>query len=167
MLHLIDANAIIDAKDLYFAMDQVPEFWDWLIHQGQEGRVKIPTEIFEEISPGRDKDDPFYQWRKDKATAEALVLNEEADEDTVRRILTEGYAPDLNDNEIEQIGRDPFLIAYALAADDRTVVSTEVSKPTLIRQNRRLPDVCSRFGVRCINTFQMNRALSWRTNWKK
>jgi hypothetical protein len=167
MLYLIDANAIIDAKDSYFAMDQVPEYWDWLIHQGQSGRVKIPAEIFEEISPGRDKEHLFFKWRKDKATAEALVLDEEANPATVRRVLTEGYASDLNDNEIEQIGRDPFLIAYALSEPERVVVSTEVSKPTLTRHNRRLPDVCKQFGILCVNTFRMNRALDWRTNWNK
>ena len=166
MLYLIDANAIIDAKDLYFAMDQVPEYWTWLVHQGQSGQVKIPTEIFEEISPGRDKEHPFFTWRKDKATAEALLLDEEADPATVQRVLTQGYASDLNDNEIEQIGRDPFLIAYALSGIERIVVSTEVSKPTLTRHNRRLPDVCKQFGIQCVNTFQMNRALEWRTSWR-
>ena len=30
------------------------------------------------------------------------------------RLTEEGYAPDLTDVEIEEIGRDPFLIAYAL-----------------------------------------------------
>lgn len=166
MLYLIDANTVIDAKDLYFAIDQVPEYWEWLIHQGQLGNVKMPTETFEEVSPGRDKDDPFYKWRKDKSTAEALLLEEEVDYAAVQRVLAEGYAPDLNDNEIDQIGRDPFLIAYALDNPARTIVTTEVSKPTLTRQNRRVPDVCGYFGVPCINTFQMNRALGWRTSWK-
>jgi hypothetical protein len=94
-------------------------------------------------------------------------LQEEADLDTVRRILVEGYAPDLNDNEIEFIGRDPFLIAYAIAAADRIIVSTEVSKPTATRQNRRLPDVAAQFGVRYVTPFQMNRALDWRTDWNR
>lgn len=35
-----------------------------------------------------------------------------------------------------------------------------------IRRNRRLPDVCAHFNIPCINTFQMNRALEWRTNWQ-
>jgi Domain of unknown function (DUF4411) len=166
MLYLVDANAIIHAKDQYFAIDQVPEYWAWLIYQGESGRIKIPREIFEEISPGRDKDDPFYLWRRDKRTAEALVLNEDVDMARVRQVLAEGYAPDLDDNEIEQIGADPFLIAYALVDTAvRNVVTTEVSKPSRIRANRHLPDVCYDLGVTAMNTFQMNRALSWRTSW--
>jgi hypothetical protein len=167
MLYLVDANAIIHAKDQYFAIDQVPEYWAWLIHQGEAGRIKIPREIFEEISPGRDKDDPFYLWRRDKRTATALVLEEDVDMSRVQRVLAKGYAPDLDDNEVEHIGADPFLVAYALVdAAGRTVVTTEVSKPSRLRANRHLPDVCRDLGVKVINSFQMNRALNWRTNWK-
>lgn len=166
MLYLVDANAIIHAKDQYFAIDQVPEYWAWLIHQGEAGRIKIPREIFEEISPGRDKEDPFFLWRKDKRTTSALVLDEDVDPARVQHVLVKGYAPDLDDNETEQIGADPFLVAYALAdAAGRTVVTTEVSKPSRVRANRHLPDVCRDLGVTAINTFQMNRALNWRTNW--
>jgi len=48
----------------------------------------------------------------------------------VSKVTDEGYAPDLTDDEVEKIGRDPFLIAYALAAvGERCIVTTEVSKP--------------------------------------
>jgi len=73
----------------------------------------------------------------------------------------------LSDDEIEQIGRDPFLIAYALALPaDRCVVTTEVSRPTLERQNRRIPDVCASLGVTCCDTFAMLRALRFSTRWQ-
>jgi len=41
----------------------------------------------------------------------------------VQHVLEHGYAPDLNDVEIEEIGKDPFLIAAALAGPDRAVVT--------------------------------------------
>jgi hypothetical protein len=42
----------------------------------------------------------------------------------LNEVLAAGYAPDLNDSEIEEIGQDPFLIAYALAnPGDRTIVT--------------------------------------------
>ncbi len=166
MLHLLDANVIITAKDSYYAIDQVPEFWEWLVHQGKAGNIKIPSEILDEISPGPDKQNLFYQWRKDNATIEALLLAEEVDQALVQRVLEEGYARDLTDQEFEVLGADPFLIAYAMAHTDRTVVTTEVSSPAKQRQNRKVPDVCSDFGVRCINPFGMNRELGFKTQWK-
>lgn len=44
MLYLLDANVVIDADRDYYALDRVPEFWDWLQHQGQAGHVKMCVE---------------------------------------------------------------------------------------------------------------------------
>jgi hypothetical protein len=107
MLYLIDANSIIDAKDLYYVIDRVPEFWEWLLHKGEAGVLKIPAENFDEISAGNDKKDPFYVWRKDAATAKALVLDEDADIAIVQRVLDRGYAANLTDDELITIGKDP------------------------------------------------------------
>jgi hypothetical protein len=126
----------------------------------------MPQEILDEVSPGRDKDDSFYQWRKDKANIETLLVDEEIDQTLAQHVIDEGYAPDLTDDELLLLGADPFLVAYAMGHPDRTVVTTEVSAPRRQRQNRRLPDVCAQLGVRCINTFQMTRELGFRTDWK-
>ncbi len=166
MLYLLDANVIITAKDSYYAMDQVPEFWPWLHYHGEKGNLKIPQELFEEVNAGSDKSHPFYVWRKEKSNVEALQLNESLDANLVQKVLNEGYGENLTDAELGSIGRDPFLIAYALAMPGRTVVTTEVSRPSKKRQNRAIPDVCQHFGVPCLNTFQMTRALGWKTNWK-
>src|SRR5687768_8991613 len=76
------------------------------------------------------------------------------------------YAPDLSDIEIEAIGRDPFLIAYAVGRAKRCVVTTESSAPKRSRQNRQIPDVCAALGVRCCDTFTFARELNFRTNGK-
>jgi hypothetical protein len=34
MLYLLDANVLITAHNTYYAIDQVPEFWEWIAHQG-------------------------------------------------------------------------------------------------------------------------------------
>lgn len=167
MLYLIDANSIIDAKDLYYVIDRVPEFWEWLLHKGEAGVLKIPAENFDEISAGNDKNDPFYVWRKDAATAKALVLDEDADIAIVQRVLDRGYAANLTDDELITIGKDPFLIAYALAGKDRVVVTSEKSKPKAQRQNRKIPDVCNDLGVRWITPFQLNIELDFKTRWRR
>jgi Domain of unknown function (DUF4411) len=166
MLYLLDANVIITAKDSYYAMDQVPQFWEWLVHQGDSGKLKIPRELFDEVNSGNDKEHPFYAWRKEKRHIDALQLAEAVDPSLVQRVLDEGYSTNLNDAELSTIGKDPFLVAYALADSSRIVVTTEVSKPSMTRQNRKLPDVCEYFNVKCFNPFQMTRALNWKTNWK-
>lgn len=65
-----------------------------------------------------------------------------------------------------KVGRDPFLVAYALVDPaNRCIVTTEVSKPSTERANRKLPDVCGFFGVESYNTFGLTRRLDFSTDW--
>ncbi len=170
MLYLLDASVLITANNSYYPVDRVPEYWDWLRHMGQNGHVKIPIEIFEEIKDG-PKDlakDLLFAWFQEDANKKALVLEEEVDIVSVQTVVSKGYAPDLSDDEIEYIGRDPFLVAYALAhAKNRCVVTVEVSKPSKKRQNRHLPDVCKDLGVLSYGPFTFAKNLGFSTNWNK
>lgn len=171
VFYLLDANTLIDAKRDYFEFERVPEFWEWLQHHGGKGNVKIPVEIYEEFEEAKNADgyrDSLAEWASDHAVREALLLGEEVDRRIVSRVISNGYCPDPTDQEIEKIGRDPFLIAHALRDPEiRVVVTTEVSRPAKQRANRKVPDVCRDMGVRCINSFQLLRELDFRTGWKK
>ncbi|MFO1421327.1 MAG: DUF4411 family protein [Candidatus Competibacteraceae bacterium] len=170
MLYLLDANTLIDAKRDYFQMERVPEFWEWLVHLGASGIVKIPVEIYEEFEDSMRPDgsrDELAKWASSPDVKKALLLDEDAEPHLVAEVVETGYAADLSDAEIESIGRDPFLIARALVdPTNRTVVTTEVSKPSRKRANRQVPDVCKDLGVRCINGFQLLSELDFRTSWK-
>ncbi len=164
MLYLLDANVLIDANRDYYPMERVPEFWEWLAHVGQNGDVKIPREIYEEIKDGTDA---LGAWSKEKEIEAALLLDGDVEVALVAQVTNDAYAPDLTDIEVEKIGRDPFLIAYALAdQNSRCVVTTEASKPNSQRANRRVPDICDQFGVPWQNTFSFVRTLNFSTNWK-
>lgn len=168
MLYLPDANVLITANNSYYPIDRVPEYWDWLAHMGSQGLVKMPFEIFEEVKDGpRDKEkDLLFAWLQVEANKKALLLEEEVDTDLLQRVIAVGYAVDLTDDEVEQIGRDPFLIAYGLAGADRCVVTVETSAPKKQRQNRKVPDVCKHLGANCCNPFEFNRQLGFRTQWR-
>ncbi len=147
MLYLLDANVLITAQNLYYPIDSVPEFWSWLVHKGNAGDLKMPIENYEEVKDGGTDEvkDLLFAWIKAEEVKAAILFDERADPAIVAKVIDEGYASDLTDDEIVQIGRDPFLIAYALASPaDRCVVTTEVSAPRKQRQNRRIPDVCAR-----------------------
>ena len=169
LIYLRDANTLIDAKRDYFQFERVPEFWEWIIHHGQEGNIKIPIEIYEEFEEARNPDgtrDPLSEWSAAAEVKEALLFPEEAAPTIVAEVINDGYADDLNDEEIEKVGRDPFLISYA-ASDptNRVIVSTEISKPSKRRANRKVPDVCSSVGIRCINNFMLLQELDFKTGW--
>ena len=161
VLYLLDANVLIDANRDYYPIARVPEFWDWLIHVAGRSQVKVPLEIYEELMV---KDDALTHWLKNHQ--QQVLLDEDVRRELVAHVTANGYAEDLDDEEIVKIGRDPFLIAYVLAdSSSRRVVTTETSRPTSLRANRHLPDVCDNFHVLHCDTFEFLRTLNFTTRW--
>ena len=174
MLYLLDANVLIDANRDYYPIRRIPEFWDWLCHRGEQDLVKVPLEVYEEV---QDAQAVLGDWLRDPEIKEKLLLREEAVVEVVSRVVEEGYAADLGDDEILKLGRDPFLIAYAMSRpESRFVVTTEASNPrqpgtaifdfSRVRGNRHIPDVCASLGIRCVNTFTFVRELDFSTGWR-
>ncbi len=157
-LYLLDANVLIRAHADYYPMDRIPPFWTWLLSMGTADVIKMPLEIYHEVATSTDM---LGTWLKRSDVKKAILLEEATNGPRVRRIIVEGYAPDLNDVELEEIGRDPFLVAAALGGPDRVVVTREVSGPSKKRANRKLPDICAQFCVPVINDFALYRALNF------
>ncbi len=162
MLYLLDTNVLIDANRDYYPIGRVPEFWSWLVDCAAKQKAKVPLEIYGEVCSG--KEDRLVRWLKDRK--DTMVLDENVDIGLIDQVMAR-YAPDLNDEDIRKLGRDPFLIAYALCnPTQRFVVTTEVSKPRKKRANRHIPDVCEDLHLRCYNTFDLIKQLNFRTNWQ-
>jgi hypothetical protein len=95
---------------------------------------KSPWRSWKKLRAGRDTDS-LKNWISQDENAAALLLDESVDAGLVQRVVSDGYADDLTDDEVEKLGRDPFLIAYGLADPaDRCIVRTEVSKPRAQRR---------------------------------
>ena len=160
MLYLIDANVLIRAHEDYYPLDRVPQFWTWLERESAAGRIKMPLEIHNEIAISRGA---LKDWICERHVKQALILDEEADAELVDRVLVEGYGEDLTDSDLEKIGEDAFLIAYALAAEDRVVVTKETPKPSKQGANRKVPDVCDSLHVEWMTDFGLYRVLAFTT----
>jgi hypothetical protein len=94
------------------------------------------------------------------------VFEEFPQPELVQRVVREGYANDLIDDEIEKLGRDPFLVAYGLVDADRCIATTEVLRPAKQRHNRHIPDVCTRLKLSCCGPWDLNKHLGFKTGWK-
>lgn len=154
MLFLLDSNVLIRAHEDYYPLDRIPPFWEWLAAEAVAGRAKMPLEIYEEIavSKGLLKD-----WITSSLVTNSLVLNEEVDSKILNKVLETAYAPDLTEQELEEAGRDPFLIAYGLMGPNRVVVTKEISKPTKKRGRRKVPDACDIMEIPWMTDFRFYR----------
>ena len=91
--------------------------------------------MYEELKAGSDD---LSGWAKTAETEAALKFDEEVDINLVRWVTANGFAPDLTDIEIEEIGRDPFLVAYALVdVENRVIVTTVRSRPGARRKTEK------------------------------
>ena len=108
MLYLLDADTLIRADREAYPLGRFPPLWNWLLYQGDMGCVKITLEQYEEIIAGNGE---LVDWLNDEDHRQSLLLPDEVDLAAVQQVLSGGYAPDLNEDEVEKIGRDPFLVA--------------------------------------------------------
>ena len=162
MRYLLDSNVLIDADRDYYPIDRVPEFWGWLLHLAAQGLLRVPVEAFEEVKEGKGR---LVDWIKEHKAV--LLEATELDVRSVRRVVEVGYAPDLTEDELEQLKADPFIVAYGVVLPGQvTVVTMERSKPKRQRANRHIPDVCEDLGVPCIDTYELLRRLNFRTDWR-
>ena len=134
MLYLLDANVLIRAHHDYYPLDRVEGFWTWICDQARRGSIKMPSEIHNEVVGGTDE---LAKWIGRAQVKNVLLLDEEVDQQVLQRVLDHGYGRDLTEDEIDEVGRDPFLVAYAMMGDSRAVVTKEVSKPSRCVQSAR------------------------------
>ena len=160
MIYLLDADSLIRAANTFYRLKRVAPFWEWLEEQGNLENVKIPIEQYEEVTAG-NKEDELVKWLIQPTVKKALLLDEEADPAIVAKVTLDGYG-NLDDQGIEEVGRDPFLISYGY--DDpgnRIVVTFENSAPSKQGKNRKIPDVCADLNVNCCNLFDLIEDLDF------
>ena len=161
-MYLLDASVLIVAHNTYYAIDRVPEFWNWLRHHGNNGEVVLPEEIYAEVEDGNDD---LAAWMAEDESKDCLKFGEEADSAHVTHVLAQ-YGGNLSEDDLIKIGKDPFLIAAGYAdIPGRTVVTAEVSKPTRVGANRHIPNVCDDCGVNWIYPIEFLRQLDFKTGW--
>jgi hypothetical protein len=169
VLYLLDANILITAHNQYYEIDRIPEYWEWLLHLASKDIIKIPLEIFEEITDGRP-DDKLCKWIKQPEVKSNILLNEETNIKNVQHVINFGYNKNSSnpvvDAQIDSLGKDPFLIAYGLASpNDRCIVTNEVpSNRKGFKQ--KIPDVCKHFDIQTCNVYDLIKKLDFSTSWK-
>lgn len=177
MLYLLDANVLIDAKNKYYPIKRVPEYWEWLLYKAEKGNIKIPFEIYQELSDPdkkfQEKDD-LAQWLETEANKALLLLEEDIDSEALNCVLeeytwdskTKAYGEKLSEDELDVIENDAILVSYAHMKENRCVVTLEMPRPSKKRHNKKIPDICNGLNIAWCDPFKLNRELNFSTNWK-
>ena len=60
MAYLLDTNILVNAKRTYFGFDICPDFWGWLLHENNQGKIFSIDEVHEEIVNPKDRSNNPY-----------------------------------------------------------------------------------------------------------
>jgi len=154
---VLDANVFIQAKHSYYAFDLVPKFWKSLVNYAADGRVKSIDRVKQELDRGKDN---LTEWANGHF-GHAFVST---DEENVIQSFAEIMAWVQSQSQFSDAakvdfanGADGWLVAYAIV-NGGVVVTQEVAAPDA-RRKVPLPNVCQKFNVSFIDTFEMLRQL--------
>jgi predicted nucleic acid-binding protein len=148
MPYCVDTSAWLDGWRRRYSPDVFPTLWQRIESQITAGSVFSSEEVYVELAK---KDDDLHKWiQKHK---HMLVPPEEEIQREVAKILTK--YPRLVDTLKNRSQADPFVIATAIQF--KATVVTGESPGTEDRP--RIPFVCQREGIKCIDFLQMLREM--------
>jgi hypothetical protein len=153
MAYLLDTDVFIQAKNLHYAFDFCPAFWQWIDEGHAAGSVLSIEKVQGELIGG---DDDLAAWARQRG--QDFFLPPDADVLPSLRAVSVwanggGYEPAAVSIFLQ--AADYYLVAQA-HAHTHVVVTHEV--PSSSTKRIKIPDACIGLGVRCITPFQMLRA---------
>lgn len=146
--YCLDSNVLIQAWRTYYAPRLCTDYWRVLDELGDQHRVFIVQEVFDEI----DRiEDGLNVWLRD-----SRIPVRKAD-DAVGVCLKNIYSTNeehrkLVDNAKNRSLADPWIIAHALN-EGAAVVTKEERINALNTRRIRIPNVCENMGIVCMNDF--------------
>ena len=170
MLHSFDASSFVWAGRRFFPQyprDVFPSVWKALAREIQGDSVFICQEAFDETAGG-DQDDDLAKWLRERRAQKADCVRKSNTAALNQAAEIIARFPGLPDKDRE-LDADPYIIAHAIVAGGAAVVTQEIPKnigqhghKTPDNQLSRIPDVCKRLGIECMDLSEFMRRKGMR-----
>ncbi len=155
MIYVFDSGPLIVLFRHYYP-DRFPSLWENFNALVTEQRIVSVREVRNELERQNDR---LSDWVKDHRE---LFLTPTYDElSFVTKIFKVNHFQALVRQKTITLGKpvaDPFVIAKAQALEEGCVVTQEVKKP----HAAKIPNVCERFGIPCMNLEAFMKNEKWR-----
>jgi hypothetical protein len=147
----LDASVLIQAHQGPYNFDIAPGFWEALSQGADDGHLRSPDMVFQEIKPGDD----LEIWVK--AHKDPLFVNADHAVQTkfgpIAAHVHASYSPAWAMKFLA--GADPWVIAHAQADSGIVVTLENRLRPARVK----IPIICDQFAVESISTYEMLRRL--------
>jgi hypothetical protein len=155
MIYVFDTNVLIDIFKHYY-LDRFPSFWEKFDDLVMQKGVISAREVLNEIE--QHSEDNLTKWAKERRTFFQDPSIEELN--FIRQIYAIPHFQNNIRREELLKGKpvaDPFVIAKA-HIHQGTVVTMEKFTPNAAR----IPNICQKFGITCLNLEQFMAEKSWK-----
>jgi hypothetical protein len=157
MKYLFDANVFIQAKNLYYAFDICPGFWDWMDHVTKADVGSIVF-VCDELRKGGDE---LAKWANARRTQPWFLKTDDKDTQSAMsaiaaHVANGGYRPEAQAKFLK--GADPWLIAKASVTGAKVITHEQPAPGALNRVP--IPDVCDAFKVQWGPPYDALRAMA-------
>lgn len=153
--YCLDSNVFIQAKNGPYGFDIVPAFWDWIDLQVEKENIITSSLVYDEILEGEDELSNWFKDRKDTNLFMTPNIEVQKIYKTIADHVRKNYEIAYYQTFLKKA--DPWVIALAKKLD-ATVVTLEVLVLANAKQVK-IPNVCVKYGLKYINTYQMLRDL--------
>ena len=156
---VLDTNFFIQAHRMHYPMDVVPSFWLKIKELGEKGIIVSIDKVKDEIHLNKDELTVWCQEKlpKDFFKETDVVIKEYVAVTSWANSKSTHYNLSALNEFLDSTEADAWLVAYSLANGSR-IVTHETSEPNR-KSKVKIPDVCSPFGLSCVNTIEMFRYL--------
>jgi len=157
-MHLLDANAFMEASRLYYSFKIAPGYWQWLIEKFEAGQIASVEAVYDEIKAGAGE---LVAWAKDPALNGFWLPDTVASIAATSDLAAWAAHPD---RPFKQAAVDEFMasadlrLAAQASAIGATVVTRETSDPAC-KKRVKLPDAAKAVGVKCVQPFVAYESL--------
>lgn len=153
-IYSMDTSVFLTAYKTY-PFDLFPGWWEWIDRMTAQGQIFLCQMAFLEIKRHTEKGDAIYQWaQKQKKTHPRFVREEDEAVFTRAEKIAMNFPELSNRKKIPTADADPYVIAHAMVTN--AIVVTE-EKSTNSPKPRKIPDVCQKLNIKCINTHDFMR----------
>lgn len=157
-MHLLDANAFMEAGRLYYSFRIAPGYWDWLVNKFQSGEIASVKAVYDEITAGSGD---LVTWAKNPVLKNFWLPDTDESIAATGGLATWAAHPD---RPFKQSAVDEFMdsadlrLAAQAKAIGATVVTRETPDPNC-KKRVKLPDAAHAVGVTCLQPFPAYEAL--------
>ncbi len=155
MQYCLDANTLIEGKNIHYGMDFCPAFWDMIDNETATGRLFSITMIADELIKGTDA---LADWAKVRKGSAFFIDTDDEDTQKAFALIANYVVANYSEEEARKFLEvaDPWLIAKCMTSD-AILVTKEVYAPHA--KKVKIPNICKVFGVSYVQTHEAIRSL--------